>query len=163
MFGPANSLLMYASDHIPEVKVKSLTRSADSFGINGRARAAEVSTKTADIAWNPQNQTADGYGPAMDSQMQMQMYQQLQEQMLRMQSAMEQGLCLYMEQKCTEIEKRLEKSSTKKYHLLTSLQKQMNEFEATMNQFKKRLERQDKTNLEVEQIFQRHKNMLNSR
>ena len=52
----------------------SLTRSADSFGINGRARAAEVSTKTADIAWNPQNQTADGYGPAMDSQMQMQMY-----------------------------------------------------------------------------------------
>ena len=80
--------------------------------------------------------------------------------MERMQSAMEQGLCLYMEQKCTEVEKRLEKSITKKYHLLTSLQKQANEIEATMNQFKKR---QDKTNLEVEQIFQRHKNMLNSR
>ena len=118
-FGPANILLMHASLNITEVTETLIARSADSFGLNGRARAAEVSTKTADIAWNPQNQTADGYGPAVDSQMQMQLYQQLQEQMLRMQSAMERGLCLYMEQKCADVEKRLNKSVSKKLQLLT--------------------------------------------
>ena len=76
-FGPANTLLMYATEYIPGVKVVVMTTFANLMGLNGRAAAAEEARKTLAIAMDPLNETADGYGPEVAS-VQFQYTQQLQ-------------------------------------------------------------------------------------